>query len=80
MPNNDDFILDILNEAENNSTDISDVDSSNIELKRDEKGNLVSYDKKTGEKIGRIYEHGNDKGNIAKSFNEIIERENDERI
>ena len=31
-----------------------------LTFKRDEKGILWSYDAKTGEKVGRIYEHGDD--------------------
>lgn len=37
------------------------VDKGNsITFKRDENGVLWSYDAKTGEKVGRIYEHGDD--------------------
>lgn len=31
-----------------------------LTFKRDEKGVLWSYDAKTGERVGRIFEHGND--------------------
>lgn len=72
MENNDDFILDMLSAADNESTDISDVDDiENLIFKRDDKGQLWSYDKKTGEKVGRIYEHGQDSIN-AKTFNECL--------
>ncbi len=37
------------------------VDKGNeLTFKRDEDGVLWSYDVKTGEKVGRIYEHGDD--------------------
>lgn len=75
MPNNDDFIFDMLDQAEKDSTDISEIDSSNIVFERDEQGNLVGYDKDTGKKVGRIYEHGNDKKNVAKTFDEIMRKE-----
>lgn len=31
-----------------------------LTFRRDEKGILWSYDEKTGEKVGQIFEHGND--------------------
>lgn len=31
-----------------------------LTFRRDEKGILWSYDVKTGEKVGQIFEHGND--------------------
>lgn len=70
-----DFILDVLNETVNESTDLSNVDSSNVELKRDEKGNLVSYDKNTGKIVDRICEHGIDEKGVAKTFDEIMRKE-----
>lgn len=75
MPNNDDFIFDMLDQAQKDSTDISEVDSSNIVFERDEQGNLVGYDKNTGEKIGYIHEHGNKGKNVSKTFSEILRRE-----
>lgn len=72
MENNDDFILDMLDAADRDSTDISGAgDPEKLELKRDEKGILWSYNKETGEKVGRIYEHGNDGHNVSKTFNDI---------
>lgn len=68
----EDVIFNMLKEAQNNSTNLDDVDSSNIILKRDEKGNLCSYDKTTGKKVGYIDEHGND--NVSKTFGEVMER------
>lgn len=40
----------------------SPVEKENQDLtfRRDENGVLWSYDVKTGEKVGRIFEHGND--------------------
>ena len=72
---NEDVILEMLLATEESSTKIDDSAPSNLTLKRDEKGILWSYDEETGEKVGRIYEHGNDVGNVAKTFNEIIEKE-----
>lgn len=70
-----DFIFDMLNEAKKNSTDIdSNNNSSNVVFERDKRGNLIGYDKDTGEKVGEIYEHGSD-SNVAKSFSEIIRKE-----
>lgn len=72
MENNDDFILDMLNESEKNNTKFdSDVDPKDITFKRDEKGILWSYDMKTGKKIGRIYEHGDQDKSVAKTFDEL---------
>lgn len=68
-----DFIHEMLEQAEKTSTNIDDVDTSNIEFVQDEKGVLWSVDKRTGKKVGRIYEHGVDKGNMAKSFNDFLE-------
>lgn len=68
----EDVIFNMLKEAQNNSTNLDNVDSSNLVLKRDEKGNLCSYDKTTGEKVGYIDEHGN--SNVSKTFGEMMER------
>lgn len=70
---NENVILNMLSESKKNSTDIDTEVPSNIEFKRDENGNLITYDKETGEKVGSIYEHGNSK--IAKTFSEIIRKE-----
>ena len=35
-------------------------EGSELTFKRDENGVLWSYDVKTGEKVGRIFEHGDD--------------------
>lgn len=67
-----DFIHEMLEQAEKESTNIDDVDSSDFEFVQDENGVLWSVDKRTGKKVGRIYEHGVDKGNIAKSFNDFL--------
>ena len=74
---NENVILDMLTQSQKNSTKI---DNNNIDdkltFKRDENGNLSSYDKETGKKVGRIYEHGNEApNNVAKTFSEIIRRE-----
>lgn len=66
----------MLSENEKNSTPVNTEGSNNLVFKRDENGNLWSYNKETGKKVGRIYEHGNDiKNNVAKTFSEIIRRE-----
>ena len=38
----------------------SDEEENELTFKRDEDGVLWSYDVKTGEKVGRIFEHGDD--------------------
>ncbi len=38
----------------------SEEEESELTFKRDEDGVLWSYDVKTGEKVGRIFEHGDD--------------------
>lgn len=38
----------------------SDEEENELTFKRDEDGVLWSYDAKTGEKVGRIFEHGDD--------------------
>lgn len=68
-----DFIHEMLEQAEKESTNIDDVDSSNFEFVRDEKGVLWSVDKRTGKKVGRIYEHGNNDKNVSKTFNAIYQ-------
>lgn len=65
-----DFLLDMLVQSKNNSTNLESEVADNLILKRDELGRLCSYDKSTGKKIGRVHEHGND--NIAKTFNELL--------
>ena len=35
-----------------------------VVIRRDENGNLCSYDAKTGEKVGSIYEHGDNVDHI----------------
>ena len=65
-----DFLLDMLIQSKENSTNIDNETSDNLIIKRDKLGNLCSYDIVTGKKIGRIYEHGND--NIAKTFNDLL--------
>ena len=73
MPNNEDVILDMLMEIEKSNTEISKSESpNNLYFERDENGILWSYDKTTKQKVGRIYEHGNDKGSIAKTFGDLI--------
>lgn len=66
-----DVILNMLNQNQMNSSILGNSDSSNLIFERDEQGNLCSYDKKTGKKVGRIHEHG-DMPNVAKTFNEIL--------
>ena len=71
-----DFLLNMLSENEKNSTPVNTEDSNDLVFERDEQGTLWSYNKKTGEKVGRIFEHGNNaKNNVAKTFSEIIRRE-----
>ena len=73
MANNEDVILNMLTEVQKSSTDISKSESpDNLYFKRDEDGVLWSYDKTTNEKVGRIYEHGNNKGSVAKTFGDLI--------
>lgn len=51
----------ILKTAEFDRKESSSADEkSETTFKRDENGVLWCYDVKTGEKIGRIYEHGDD--------------------
>lgn len=38
----------------------SEDEGNELTFKRDEDGVLWSYDVKTGERVGRIYEHGDD--------------------
>ena len=67
----DNFIFDMLAGAEKNSTKIDKNEvSDNIVFERDKHGNLCSYNKDTGEKIGQIYEHGN--STVAKTFNDLL--------
>lgn len=73
----EDFILEMLAQATKDSTKLDDDASDNLILKRDKHGNLCSYSKETGEKIGRIYEHGNDE--VAKSFNDVYKERSEER-
>ena len=71
-----DFLLNMLSENEKNSTKIDTKTSPKLVFKRDENGNLWSYNEETGEKVGRIFEHGNNaKNNVAKTFSEIIRME-----
>lgn len=42
------------------STESVEKAASGLTFKRDENGILWSYDVNTGEKVGRIYEHGDD--------------------
>ena len=65
-----DFIMEMLAEADKNSTSLENENSDNLILQRDKFGNLCSYDKTTGKKVGNVHEHGNDK--IAKSFNDLM--------
>lgn len=69
--NMDDVILNMLKQNQLNSSNIDNESSSNLILERDEQGNLCSYDKTTGKRVGRIQEHG-DTNTVAKTFNEII--------
>ena len=65
-----DFIMGMLADAEKNSTNIRNEESDNLVIKRDKYGNLHSYNKTTGARVGSISEHGNDK--IAKSFGDLM--------
>lgn len=57
----DDLLDMVLKTAEFDREASTSVDKGNeLTFKRDEDGVLWSYDVKTGERIGRIYEHGDD--------------------
>ena len=57
----DDLLEMIQKTAEFDREASTSVDKGNaLTFKRDEEGVLWSYDVKTGEKVGRIYEHGDD--------------------
>ena len=57
----DDLLEAILKTAEFDRKESTTVEKDNgLTFKRDEDGVLWSYDAKTGEKVGRIYEHGDD--------------------
>lgn len=57
-----DSLLDLIAKTAAFDREVSTPDDEGDELtfKRDEKGILWSYDVKTGEKVGRIFEHGDD--------------------
>lgn len=72
MDKSEKAILDMLKMAEEESTPIANNEgSANLIFERDKHGNLWSYNKETGEKVGRVDEHGNN--NVAKTFSELIE-------
>lgn len=48
----------IAHDKQVSTSDIEKAASEKLTFKRDEKGILWSYDAKTGEKVGRIFEHG----------------------
>ena len=57
----DDLFEAILKTAEFDRKESTSVEKDNgMTFKRDEEGILWSYDAKTGEKVGRIFEHGDD--------------------
>ena len=57
----DDLLEAILKTAEFDRRESTSVEKDNgLTFKRDEDGVLWSHDAKTGEKVGRIYEHGDD--------------------
>lgn len=57
-----DSLLDLVRKtvAADKEVSTSTENESGLTFKRDEKGVLWSYDVKTGEKVGQIFEHGND--------------------
>lgn len=57
-----DSLLDLVEKTAAFDREASTQEDNGNELtfKRDEDGILWSYDVKTGEKVGRIYEHGDD--------------------
>lgn len=57
---NDDSLLDlVMKTAESDRMASTPAEKGNpLTFKRDEDGVLWSYDVKTGEKVGRIFEHG----------------------
>lgn len=65
-----DFLLDMLAQSKKNSTNLEDEAADNLIIERDKFGNLCSYDKTTGKKVGRVYEHGIE--NVAKTFNDLL--------
>lgn len=57
----DDLLEAILKTAEFDRRESTSVEKDNgLTFKRDEDGILWSYDAKTGEKVGRIFEHGDE--------------------
>ena len=57
----DDLLDLVLKTAEfDKEASTSDDNGNELTFKRDEDGVLWSYDVKTGEKVGRIFEHGDD--------------------
>lgn len=58
--NDNDFLEMIQKTAEFDREVSASTEESELTFKRDEDGILWSYDVKTGEKVGRIYEHGDD--------------------
>lgn len=60
-PEHDELLELIQKTAEFDREVSTSVEKENaLTFKRDEDGVLWSYDVKTGEKVGRIYEHGDD--------------------
>lgn len=62
MENEDNGLLDLIEKtAAFDREESTHVDKGNdLTFKRDESGVLWGYDVKTGEKVGRIFEHGDD--------------------
>lgn len=59
MEHEDNGLLDLIEKTAAFDREESTPNEGNdLTFKRDEKGVLWSYDVKTGEKVGRIFEHG----------------------
>lgn len=50
----------VANDRKVNAESVGKSASEGLTFKRDEKGVLWSYDVKTGKRVGRIFEHGDD--------------------
>lgn len=62
MEQEDNGLLDLIVKTAEFDREASTPDEEGeLTFKRDEKGILWSHDAKTGEKVGRIFEHGDEK-------------------
>lgn len=60
MENENNSLLDLIEKTAAFDREVSTPlnKGNDLAFERDEKGNLWSYDVKTGERVGRIFEHG----------------------